>query len=64
MTSPDTIAARMRALAADGHGTFEAAHEPSFWLRARLVDIRTRSRTGPPRPLPALVRQATSGSST
>lgn len=45
MTSADTIAARMRALAADGNGTFEAAHEPSFWLRARLADLRTRHLT-------------------
>lgn len=45
------VTARMRALAAQpGGGQFIAAHEPSFWLRNRLVDFRTRCATGEIRP--------------
>lgn len=41
------VAARMRALATrPGGGTFTANHEPSMWLRTRLVDLRTRLATG------------------
>jgi len=44
---PTTLADRMRDLASrPGGGTFTEAHEPSFWLRTRLADLRTRHLTG------------------